>query len=186
MGHVKTLVTAPAAEPISAAEVKAHSNITTTDDDTLIGEFITAARMHLENVSNRAFYTQTWDVFLDSFSSVIELPKAPLQTVTTVKYLDTDGAQQTLSSSVYTVDADSDPGRIYLAYQQSWPSIRGDRHSVEIRIVTGYGVATAVPEPIRQAILLTVANMYENRESVSVVGLKEIPFGVKSLMANYR
>jgi uncharacterized phiE125 gp8 family phage protein len=181
----RTLVTAPTSEPITTQEAKDHLRITTTDDDTLISAMIVAVREYVENVTSRALITQTWDIFYDQFAEV-ELPKPPLQSITTIKYIDTDGVQQTVSASVYTVDTDSDPGRVYLAYNQSWPGIRGINHAVEIRIVAGYGTASAVPQPIKHAMLLMIGHLYENREATAPLTISEIPMAVDALLAPYR
>ena len=129
----KTLVTAPTVEPVTLAEAKAHVNAEEHhDDDDYIQTLITVAREWCENFTRRAFNTQTWDVFLDRFPSagdVIELPLGKLQSVTDTgfTYVDTDGNTTQVSTAVYTVDTDSEPGRVYLAYNQSWPSIRDSR-----------------------------------------------------------
>lgn len=182
----RTIVSAPTSEPLTTQDAKDHMGVTITDDDTRIAAFIKAARGYVENVTNRVLITQTWDIFRDTFPVVIEVPKAPLQSVTTVKYIDTDGNEQTLSSSVYTVDTDSDPGRIYLSYLQSWPTIRGMRHAITIRIIAGYGAATAVPQPIKQAMLLLIASSYCEGEATAPISLSKIPYGVEALLAPYR
>ncbi len=182
----RTLVTAPSSEPLTTQEAKDHMGVTITDDDTRIDAFITAAREYVENVTNRALITQTWDLFRDTFPEVIEVPKAPLQSVTSITYTDTDGNAQTLASSVYTADTDSDPGRIYLAYLKSWPTIRSIRHAITIRIIAGYGAASAVPQPIKQAMLLLIGESYREAEASAPVTLAKIPYGVESLLAPYR
>lgn len=182
----RTLVAAPADEPISTYDVKEQSIIEIVADDTIINGHIIAARQHIENITNRALVTQTWDLFLDHFHAVIEVPKSLLQSVTSITYVDADGSSQTLSSSVYTVDTDTDPGRIYLAYNQSWPTIRAIRHAITIRFIAGYGDADSVPRDIKLAMLLMVAHYYENREATSPVQLNDIPMGVNALLAPYR
>ncbi|KKK75959.1 hypothetical protein LCGC14_2868480, partial [marine sediment metagenome] len=92
--------------------------------------------------------------------------------------------QQTLDASVYDVDTTSTPGRITLAYNQSWPSIRGEHHAVEIIFVTGYGdAATDVPDRIIAAIKLMAAHLYENREATSGFNVNELPLAVESLLS---
>jgi len=184
--YPRTLVTAPTIEPVTVQEVKDHSNIFIDSDDTLIETYITSARIHVENMTNRALITQTWDLFLDEFCSVITIPKAPLQSVSSISYLDTAGASQTLSSATYTVDTDSIPGRVYLAYQKNWPSIRGDRNGITIRFVAGYGGRSAVPEVIKHAMKMLVAHWYENREYSMSMALNEVPMGVRSILNNER
>lgn len=61
------LLTAPAIEPVSLVDAKTHLRVTITDDDMLITNLISAARAHAENVCRRAFVTQQWSLYLDSF-----------------------------------------------------------------------------------------------------------------------
>lgn len=182
-----TVVTAPTTYPISLSEAKAHLRVTESDDDIYITALIKAATAEAETFTQRALMTQTWDVFSDYFCSMMEMPKGPLQSVTSVKYIDTDGTQQTEAASVYTVDTDSDPGIVRLAYNQSWSSVRDQANAVTIRIVAGYGNAAAVPMPIKQAMLIHVAHLYESREP-AIIGatVAMMPMSYESLLSSYR
>ena len=92
-----------------------------------------------------------------------------------VVYIDTDGATQTVSSSVYDVDIDQEPGRLRLAYSESWPSDRRSTpNSVIIRFVAGYGDADAVPETIKAAIKLLVGHLYEHRVQTILADVAEL------------
>jgi uncharacterized phiE125 gp8 family phage protein len=94
----------PIREPLTLAEVRRHCAMSQGDDDILLDSFRLAARQAAETYLGRALYTQTRVLSLSEFAEVIWLPfAAPLQTVSTVRYYDTSGVQQTLSSSVYTV-----------------------------------------------------------------------------------
>ena len=91
---------------------------------------------------------------------------SPVQSVTSVKYLDTDGAEQTLSDTVYDVDAVQEPGLITLGYNQNWPSVRNERGSVRVVFVAGYALDGTdyrknIPQSIKQAILMIVEDLYE-------------------------
>ncbi len=163
----------------------------TGGDNELILSLIIAARQYCEMFSRRAYITQTITGKLDRFANppfhfrnMIILPNPDLQTVSSVKYIDIAGVQQTLDASVYDVDTTSTPGRITLAYNQSWPSIRGEHHAVEIIFVTGYGdAATDVPDRIIAAIKLMAAHLYENREATSGFNVNELPLAVESLLS---
>ena len=181
------LVTAPTEEPVSLADAKLHLRVDGTTDDTLITALIVAARKWAEEYTGRQFVTATWDWFLDGFCPSFSVPLPPLQSVTSIKYLDTTGTEQTLASSTYRVDAVSEPGRIALDYGKSWPSTHPVINAVTVRFVAGYGAAAAVPEPIRQAILILIGELYEQRQE-SIIGniQSSVPFGVRALLTPYK
>jgi len=136
---INTIYVPPAAEPVHLNEMKLHSRIDADADNALISALISASRVHAENVLGRAIIAQTRKLFLDSFpSDEIQLPGPPLISVSSVEYLDLDGTTQTLADSVYTVDTDSEPGRIFLADLQSWPSTKFAPKAVTITYVCGY------------------------------------------------
>lgn len=182
-----TLVTAPTSDPVSLAEVKEHLRITSTDEDALITSLVGSAKESGETITGRALITQTWDLSLDSFPQVIDIPKPPLQSVTSITYIDTDGATQTLASTEYTVDTKTEPGRIVPAYGKSWPSTRDIVNAVTVRFVAGYGNATAVPKSLKQAMLMHIEHMFGNRGTVAIGNIvNEIPLTMQSLYSMHR
>lgn len=106
--------------------------------------------------------------------------------VTSVKYLDGNGTQQTIASSDYLLDVVSVPGRVRLAYGASWPAHREQWDAVRVRYVVGWAVAS-VPQPIKQALLLLVSQMYEHRTPEVIGGaVSPIQFAVDALLRPYR
>ena len=184
--HVVT-VQAPAIEPVSLARVRAHLRIDDNDSDDDLSELIYVASRHVETTISRALITQTIDVTFDEFLDAMYIPRSPLQSVTSVTYTDTAGAGQTLGTSVYLVDTNRDPGEVRLDYGQTWPDTYPANNAVTIRAVVGYGdTADDVPAPIRHAILMTIGDLYENRETSAPIMIYTIPFSVESLLAQYR
>jgi uncharacterized phiE125 gp8 family phage protein len=163
------LITAPAVEPVTLAEAKAHLYVTHSDDDALIGSLIAAAREDVEHWLQRALVEQTWELALAAFPyspPVIKLPMAPLSSITSIKYLDSDGVEQTLAATDYTADTSAEPGAVVPAYGLAWPATRAERNAVRVRYVAGYGAdATIVPASIKAFIKMRVGALYENRES---------------------
>ena len=180
-----TLVTAAATDPVALSEAKLHMRIATTvtDDDDSITKLIAGATKYAQDFMRRQFVTATYDLFLDKFSTEILIPLPPTQSITTVKYTDDAGVQQTLASSVYQLDTNTKPARLREAFNQTWPTTRQEMNAVEIRFLAGYGVATTVPESIKTAIKMLVAHWYENAEA-TIVGpnIKDIPLGVQDLL----
>lgn len=174
----------PASEPVSLDEAKLHLRMDGDDEDDFIAGLLAAAREYFEETTRRSLISQTWRLSLGEWPDEIELPKPPLQSVTSITYKDDSGAQTTLNSSVYLVDTDSEPGRIVLASGQSWPS--GTLYPVnpiQVTYVAGYGdEGAAVPERMKQAIKLLLGHWYENREDTITATIKNIPMGVESLI----
>jgi len=157
-------------------------------EDNLLYSLITAARRYVEEQTGRALINQTWKTYLDAFPAVIYLDWPPLSSVTSIKYYDTAGAQQTLSTDVYTVDTSSTPGRIYEAYEQTWPSVQGIKNAIEITYVAGYGSsADDVPEMLKTAIKMLAGHWYERREAYeAAVSLTEVPMAVRSIIWQHK
>lgn len=184
-----SLVTPPASEPVSVADVKAHARITETAEDALIGNWITAARQHLESTIGRAFITQTWDVYYDTFAEALLLPYSPLGAITTVTYYDAAGTQQTLSTSVYEAVELWHVARVREKYGQYFPTTRGGNDDVTVRYTCGFGAtAASVPAPLKQALTLLAAEFYRAREPLGeyTVPQAELPYAIRALVMPYR
>jgi len=155
---------------IADASLGAEVSATNTTDDPLMGILIASARSAAEQELHRYLVTQTLDAYFDKFpkESPHEFIMPPLQSVTSITYVDTDGATQTLAASGYTVDDKSQPARIVPAHGESWPSTRDQVNAVIIRFVGGYGTAAVVPQSIKNWILLRVRTLWESRSSIVV------------------
>lgn len=163
------LITGPTAEPVTLAEAKLHLKVEVADDDTLITSMIAAARGDAEHRLGRSLITQTWEQVLDAFDDAIKLPNPPILSIVSIKYIDQDGAEQTLSSGAYTLDLDNEPGFVEPVYGTEWPATRVQTNAVRVRYTAGYGTTGAsVPAQIKAWILLRVGALYENREGVQI------------------
>ena len=184
------LETAPANPVLALDDVKDHLRVTGNDEDDYIASLIEAVRGHFEGpfgLLKRCLVDQTWKFYLDDFTSEIEMPLPPLNSVEHIKYYDTDGVQQTLSTDVYDVDDKSEMGRIVLKSGQSWPAVEIGINKVEIEFIAGYGADdTAIPDDLRHAMLLIIGHYYENREDTAPITIKEIPHGARMLYGSYK
>jgi uncharacterized phiE125 gp8 family phage protein len=101
------LITPPAMEPVTLAEVKLHARIDHDLENGLLATFIAAARQHGEQLTGRQFGEAEYDLLLDGFphgNRPIDLPRPPLQAVEAVAFVAPDGITQTMSASDYVVD----------------------------------------------------------------------------------
>lgn len=192
--YTLSLVTAPVGEPVTLADAKAQLAIDVDDYDGLLKGLIAAARRHVETVTGRALLTQTWDAKFEEFpedDDGLWLPKAPLQSVTSVSYVDANGTTQTWSSATYTVDAPVGPhaqrGRVYPNYGLLYPTTQDIPNAITVRFVAGYGTTVAsVPEELRLALVLLVGHWFANREAVVSEMREPLPMGVEALLWPYK
>ncbi|QDV34914.1 head-tail connector protein [Tautonia plasticadhaerens] len=203
-----TLITAPAIEPVTVSELAAFARL---DDDAasaeeaLIDSFITVARQAAEEYTRRAFITQSWKLSLDlnrcgmvydlpegvydlpvtalygELPDEIELPRAPVQSITSVTTYDTANTASTFDPSNYT--ADTAGNRIVLAETATWPTNLRSVAAVAIVTINGYGdAASDVPPAIRMAIQMHAASLYETRGQCGC----DVPPAAQQLLRQYR
>jgi hypothetical protein len=169
----------PAAPIISAANAKLRQTDLAGATDAVVNAAIATATTALENYTGRAIGVQTLDWYPDETDSNLRyvvyplsngawgacwqwgwpvsyfnLPRPPLVSVTSIKYLDADHAEQTFSSADYWVSGIGRTGRITLKSGSVWPTVGAYPDAVVIRFVAGYSV---VPEPLISAVLLEAA-----------------------------
>jgi len=179
------LKTPPASEPVTLTEAKLHCRVEVNTDDTLITALITAAREYCEGFQRRAYITQTWELWLDRWprKGYIMIPRPPLISVDSIYYYDVDDVDVEFTD--YFWDTKNEPGWVILTYGSSWPTeTLRPANGLCITFKAGYGNAAAVPQKIKQAILLLVGHWYENREAVAITGAvpKDIPKSVDALL----
>lgn len=163
------LITAPTSEPVSTSELKSQLRITGTDQDTMLDLLISVARQHVEDYLRVQIMTATWELYLDEFPATgecIYIQKSPVTAISSIKYLDSSGVEQTWSATEYSCDYNSTPCRIYEAYGYSWPTVRDIRNCIYIRFVAGYAADYKIFQEkfklMKQAILMVAASLYEN------------------------
>lgn len=169
------LITAPAAEPVLLADVKAFLRVDTTADDTLITSLSKAAREKGEEFSRRAFITQVWEQTIDCFprNGILQILRPPLQSITSVKYIDENNVEATLDTANYIVNTRLEPGIIIFNVLPSVTLLESG--AITVHFSAGYGATAAtVPERIKNAIYALTAYWYENR------GASDVPISLRS------
>lgn len=158
------LITAPTEDAVHIPDFLDHARFSDRHEDPQIKRLLQAAQKEAEEYLWQKLITQTWDEYFDAFANPLKLSYPPLSSVTSVKYVDTDGVTQTLATSVWEAGDEDGIGTVRLAYNQSWPSVRGHEDTVIVRFVCGYGGREDVPEQIRQAIRIHALHYFRHRE----------------------
>jgi len=165
-------------EPVNLDEVKRRLRVSFTDEDADIELMLASARDHAEKYCNVLFSEQTVELKCDCWDDLARLPVAPVASVTSIAYVDTDGATTTLPSIEYELRAEALEAAIVLAYGKQWPAVRmGSR--ITVTAAAGYGEA---PPAVKHAILLYVADAYEVRENAKM----EDWTALDALLCNFR
>lgn len=193
LNPVEHLITGPTYAPLDLEEVKKALQFVETDaDDTLIDTWINSSTQRFESQTGRQVMTAEWELWLDRFPrGAIELTHAPLQAVTSIKYVDTDGVLQTLSTAEYQVKTPQGPrcdrGWVESAYGYTWPSTRDESGSVRIRYTAGYGDAQGdVPELVRSALYMLVADFWCGRCANDDKPAPRKPIGMDDLLGSFK
>lgn len=197
------VVTAPTVEPwlVTDAEVLQHFKRDSDEDDTVVTAYLKAARIYFERMTGLALLQQTHrlEVNYAPLAAGLEIPMAPLLAVGTptakvinsVKYLDSDGAEQTLDASNYVDARPGIPGsfaRLRLSSAGSWPDVGDFPGAFRVEFNAGFGAtAASVPEDIRIAILWVAAWWYEARLPVNVGNIvNALPHHLEALLSSHR
>lgn len=173
-------ITEPATEPVTLAEAKLWCRI--DDDDTaqdaMVLVMIQAMRRYAENYTRRAYVSRTLQMRLWGFPEhCIRLPFAPLQSVTSITYIDSNGSTQTLdgSPSLYQWDTASEPGVVMPVYNDTWPTTRYDLDSVRITYTCGYASQSLIPANLKLWMQARISTLNENREQLIRNNMVNIP-----------
>jgi uncharacterized phiE125 gp8 family phage protein len=112
--YIRVVATVAVASCNFGANVITQSPLSVEDD--YISGLITTSRQIIERIINKRFITQTWAKYLDEFPAGSDITPlyAPLKSVTSVNYYDTDGTEATFAASNYNVGTNREPGLIRL------------------------------------------------------------------------
>lgn len=181
---------APASEPITRDLAKSHLAVDFDDDDDLIDTYIAAVIDHLDGhngILGRAMINQTWEQKYGGFSQCMRLPFPDVSSVT-VSYLDAEGEEQAVSSSLYELLEDETSAYIRFKNSFSAPVLDDDTaQPVTVSMVTGYGAsAAAVPAGLRAGLLLLVGYMYQNRGDATEMMAEDMPYGARIMINKFR
>lgn len=185
MNVQSSIVTQPTVEPITLAEAKEQVRVSSTSLDAYITSLIVAARNTAEQFLGRSLVTQTRKIEIPGFCESVYLPMGYVQSISSVKYLDENGAEQTLASTEYNL-INGTEGASYMqrAYNVTWPTVRYQANAVRITYVAGYpsagspanlreGIPMAIKLAIRQLVQVYYDDLKaEDREAAQAAALQ--------------
>ena len=163
-----TNLTNPPVEPVTLDDAKIFLRVDTDDHDALLFDLIASAREQVERRASLALIQRTVRLTLPVCGSRLRLPLSPIQSL----------VQVTAGGEAVEAELDTRPHPAWLHF----PARR--EGFVEIDLVAGFGTSDAdVPIPLRQAVLLLVADAFEHRQRE--VGFERVSLRVDALIAPY-
>jgi uncharacterized phiE125 gp8 family phage protein len=154
----------PSVEILTASEVKIHTHISHSVEDSLISSWIKSGRIAIERFINRSLIEQTYTLWFDRWPIFpVDVPRQPLISLTGLSYYDSTGTE--ISYDIDNLIVDTISGRVSLAYGVILPSTTlRPINAIEIEYKAGYGTtASAVPESIKDALYIYCTWRNENR-----------------------
>lgn len=172
-------VITPPAAVLTLAELRLHLR---ADDnaleDTFLEALLESARGYAEHYTGRAIGVQTIELALDAFPvGAVELPLSPATAIVSLKYIDTSNIEQTVTSTLYTLDDYGNSHWLLPAAGAVWPIAAPIANAVKVRYTAG-----SLPPTVRAALLLLVGHLYANRENTVMKEMREVPIGVHALL----
>jgi len=153
------VVTPVSAEPVSLQEARLQCKIDEDDTshDAALTSLVTTAREYAQHYTGRALAPQTLEVALDAFPPFdhpsITLPLCPVTSITSIKYTDLAGTEQTLLNTKYALSPYGESRMLAPTYGSYWPTTQDIMNSVRIVQVCGY---TTCPKAAKQAMLIHI------------------------------
>lgn len=182
-----SVVTPSTGAPVSVNEVKDHTYIDGNLQDNVIQRQVNAASRLVEVWSRRQLLQATFDVKFPHFpcDGKLPLPRFPAKSISSVSYYNADNSSTTMASSDYNLVAPTDSvGYVEKRPNRSWPTTICRSDAVTVRFVAGSTSSTDVPETLKQAICMTCADWFRERQN-TITGtiVQELPIGVKALIS---
>jgi uncharacterized phiE125 gp8 family phage protein len=146
---------------LSLSETKTFLRVDTSDDDDTITRIIKTATGQCELYIGKSLITKKYKLSLyGKAENFILLPYGPVQSIDSVKKVDEEANEEVVSSDNYHLDAESNKiilgGNLY-------------GYKIEVIYISGYGVASDVPDDIKQGLLMHIAKMYDDRNGYSSI-----------------
>jgi uncharacterized phiE125 gp8 family phage protein len=157
-----TRITPNAVLEVSLADAKTQLGIDTADLDITVTAWIKGVVAYAEHQTGRVILDQTWRTTLDKFPDAIRLPFPSCSSITSLKYLDVAGVEQTLNPADYELSSESQAAWVVPAFGKTWPNTYDKINSVKVDSVHGSGpLITDVPAEFKLFILAKLREQFD-------------------------
>ena len=180
---IKTITPVDMVTELGSSVIESHLRLDYASESAYIDALTAAAWNSIEDRLGEeygAVLLQTaQEVLPAEFSLPVDGSRIDAMTIT---YIDESGTQQTVDSADFSFAPIGYPAQVVYS---------GDRVALSEKIarpvtITYSTTAKAVPNALKQAALMLIGHLYENRQGVSDVRLFEVPMAVDYLCRPYQ
>lgn len=181
--QIEALLTHLRIDPIDT-DAATHAELDMLDH---LQQLLDAATEHVQGETRQQLTDARFRLTVDAFpiGREFRLPKPPLRSVESVKYIDVAGQVQTLDTSAYLVDTTQKPGRVIIRPGHSWPQADTIANAVRVEFTAGYEDTNDVPQALRLAIKMLAGHWFENREAATDRRVDAVPMALDAILAQH-
>lgn len=154
-------IASPSIMAVTLDQAKKSLRIDGDDMDDLVTMWLMGVIADAEILTGQCLMQQTWEVHLDAFAGAISLPH-PVISITSIKYLDTAGVEQTLAPNAYRIKRERYESSVAPVTGANWPETLDETHAITVTVVCGFGNdPSATPAEFRLYILAKLAEQFD-------------------------
>ena len=174
---------------ISLQDAKDHLRVTDTNQAAVIKDCIRSATSLIETYTNQILQSGTYCAYLDinEFQAFceIDLWKYPITDITSIKYLNTSGAETTFSSSYYSTDLTDSPARVL---PTTIPTVQLNVvNPIRIYFTAGYTNSDQISPELIGWVKIFIAFFYQTRQpEYTGVQVSEIAYNYEKALDKFR
>lgn len=177
-----SLTSGKVADLVTLAEAKNYlkqSYSSISAEDALIATMIQSARKWIENYIGKSIIEKSIIAFTSDELAEFELPLPPVASITSVKRIDIQGVETTLTKNTdyYEIGVD----HLSLIFLNVWSTISYTIAGIKVTY-TAKMIDVRELDVCKQACLMLLGEMYYNRGESTDAAMSAIPFDVKRLL----
>lgn len=175
------LITRSEVLPVNLSAVKEHLGIYHDEKNHNLTILMSAATSIAEKFTGQIFRVggDVYEQSLEGFPDRVQLDYSPATGITSVKYFDGAGTEQTLPTGSYEFVDFTTPQQVVF---KNTPATTAREGAVKIRYVAGFKLSSEVPTDVKSAILLITQYLYDNPGDA----VRQMPTASEYILRNYK